>query len=74
MTRDTFRNITIVRKPLSEPNLALNVQKHSTCALNIRETKVQDRWTRNMVIDEKVIITIKKQCSDTVFKVVGNVN
>jgi len=68
MTKDTYRNIILLRKPISEPNLALNVEKHSTCALNVRETQVQDRWTRNMIVDRKVIGILKEIKS---FKVVG---
>lgn len=71
MTRDTYRNIILLRKPLSEPNLALNVEKHSTCALNVRETQVKNRWTRNMIVDKKVIGVMKETKS---FKVVGDVN
>ena len=74
MTKDTYRNIILVRKPISEPNLALNVEKHSTCALNVKQTQIQDRWTRNMIVDKKVIAIVKKQCGENVFKVVSDVN
>lgn len=88
MSKDTFRNIILLRKPISEPNLALNVEKHSTCALNVKQTRIPDRvsedylydyqvkgqWTRNMVIDQKALDTIKKQIGENVFKVVGSDN
>lgn len=85
MTKDTYRNIILLRKPLSEPNFALNVQKHSTCALNVKHTRlpikeeerdlydhqVEGQWTRNMIVDQKVDSQIRKQIGKNVFKVVG---
>ena len=68
MNKDTYRNIILLRKPISEPNLALNVGKHSTCALNVRETQVKNRWTRNMIVDRKMVGVLKETKS---FKVVG---
>lgn len=88
MTKDTFRNIILLRKPISEPNFALNVEKHSTCALNVKQTRipsveserslydyqVNGQWTRNLIISKSVESVIQKQCGDNVFKVVGDDN
>lgn len=88
MTKDTFRNIILLRKPISEPNFALNVEKHSTCALNVKQTRipvntsdnslydyqVKGQWARNMIISKSVESIIQKQSGDNVFKVVDDDN
>lgn len=87
MTKDTFRNIVLLRKPISEQNLTLNVKKHNTCALNVKQTRipsvqsdkylydyqVKGQWTRNMIIEQKAFGIIRKQIGDCVFKVVKDV-
>ena len=60
-----FRNITLLRKDISEDNIAKNVERHGSGAINIDACRISDlgRWCGNLVLSRGCSEVLSQQMS-----------